>query len=122
MRLLSTTDLHENREYYAQLIKGGKIRRIRLLGVVNTYPKPEICFQVIKQKRSDYVDYNFFGLNEIGIGTTSEEAEFNYGKLIDSKMPTIYNSDQEIEVFLKKIEMAQNQFEYYNYRNVRELI
>ncbi|WP_430405248.1 hypothetical protein [Fluviicola sp.] len=120
MAVQSTADLYENKEYYAQLIKGGKIRRIRLHGVVHSFSRPEICFQVIKQKRFDFAGYNFYKLNEIGIGSTEKEAELNYGKLIDAKLPVVYNSDNDIISFLKRIEMAPKYFEYFNYRNVKE--
>lgn len=120
MIVISTLDLYENKEYYAQLVKSGKIRRIRVLGVVNSHSEPEVCFQVINQKRADFVGYNFYKLNEIGIGTTKNEAELNYGKLMDSKLPAIYNSDKEIIDILKRIEVAPNYFEYFNYRNMRE--
>lgn len=120
MAVQSTADLYENKEYYAQLVKGGKIRRIRFLGIVHSFSRPEICFQVIKPKKVHFAGYNFFRLNEIGIGTSEKEAELNYGKLIDAKLPVIYNSDNDIISFLQRIEMTPRYFEYFNYRNVKE--
>lgn len=104
--------------YYAQLLKGGKIRRIRVLSVVNSHSMPEVCFQVINNTRNDFQSYNFFSLKEIGIGISHKEAELNYGKIVDSKLPPVYNSDEEIVSFLIKIEKGPTKFEYYNYRNV----
>lgn len=119
MRVTTTLDLHENKEYYAQLVKGGKIRKIRLLGIINSNSRTEVCFQVIDKNLRYLESYNFYSIHEIGIGAYEYEASQNYGKLIDSKSPPIYNSDEEITCWLKRIETAPRRYEYFNYRNVK---
>lgn len=113
--LLSISDLVENKEYYATLSKGGKVKKIRVLGVVKSYSKPEIFFQVL-YKNKPYPLYSIFLYNEIGIGLTKEDAIVNYGKLIDDNTPVRYYSDDELEKHLKKIQTSYNKFDYFNAR------
>lgn len=119
MTIKTTTDLSTNKEYYAQLVEDGKVRRIRFLGIVKSRPKPEICFQWLTNSTKTYHHFNFFGLNEIGIGTTHEEAKANYGRILDAKLPPAYDSDEDIEKDLRKIRTTTHKYEYYNYRNIK---
>lgn len=116
MSILSTSDLVENKQYYATLSPKGRVRKIRILGVVNSYSKPEIFFQVL-DGGIHFGAYSIFLFNEIGIGLTKEDATANYGKLVDGLTPSRYNSDDELKVHLQRVKIRPNKFEYFNYRN-----
>lgn len=79
MNIQSVHDLQPRQEYYICLIPKGRAFKSIYLGCVKTPREPDFYFQLLERKGFKG-SISFFGINEIGIGTSRNEARVNYGK------------------------------------------
>lgn len=75
----SVHELTVNETYYICLIRNGRAFRSTYLGCLKTQNDPDFYFKHQERKGFKGIT-SFFGINEIGIGNTKEEAISNYKK------------------------------------------
>lgn len=93
MSIKTVNDLQNNQEYYVCLIPKGRAVKSKYLGCVKTNASPDFYFKILEgQLGKDTI--HFQGINEIGIGTTKEEAKQNFGK-IPIELPTVHFDDKK---------------------------
>ena len=95
MKINSVNDLIPNTECYITLSSKGNAIKATYLGCVKVGYRCDFYFRFL-EKKGYKNGISFFGMDEIGIGNTREEAKEGYGK-IKNVLPKIY-VDTENEI------------------------
>lgn len=77
---MSINDIQNNQTYFICLSKVGKAFQSKYLGCVKESYGPDFYFEYLERKGFKG-NISCFGINEIGVGITKDEAKENYGKL-----------------------------------------
>lgn len=95
MQLLSSVhDLALNEHYFITLSKKQRPLQAKYLGAVKTKHNPDFYFRFTERKGFKET-VSFFGINEIGVGSTPDEAKNNYAKFaIEIPLDAFENDDQ----------------------------
>lgn len=80
MSIQSVNDLVPNQEYYISLLPKSKTYRVVYLGCVKTVSAPDFYFRFLERKGFKE-GISSFGMDEIGIGSSREEAKMSYALL-----------------------------------------
>lgn len=92
--IYSVNDLILSEEYYISLLPKSKTYKVIYLGCVKTISTPSFYFKFLERK--GFKDgISFFGINEIGIGNSREEAKISYAKL-KNQLPEKYLDDPKL--------------------------